>query len=316
MQRLIPVSSKTILWLVAVSGFALFVAAGLYSAVALPGCVACHDQEPFVSGTADAGHPSTECSACHVGAGVVDRVAFGFRVAYHMTLPIIRGEGRDWSVVADGRCLSCHGTVLEQVTSRNGIRIAHVTCSVSSACTDCHAATAHGAAVDWLRVYDMDTCLECHVSESATMCDLCHEGRLESDRITSGIFAITHGAQWQQTHGMGDAFTCTVCHTAANCEKCHGVGLPHTGDFLQGHSEYAVDESARCQTCHEPRFCDDCHGLEMPHSMAFTRDHADAAEKDGSLCLRCHADPDCTECHETHVHPGGAIGSLDPGGGR
>ncbi len=287
----------------------LVVGATTYSALALPGCVSCHDDTELVSATAEAPHADVACTSCHVGDAPGDRASFGFRQVFHMTVPLVSGEGRGWESVPDHRCVTCHDDVYDDVTGE-GIRIAHLTCAEGSDCTDCHSATAHGAATTWVRTYDMDTCLDCHVSQNLTDCDLCHEGRRPDDRITTGVFSITHGPSWEQTHGMGDAANCTACHTAAACERCHGAGLPHEADFISEHSEIAQLDNAQCESCHEPRFCDDCHGLEMPHTDAFTRGHAEAAVTNEDLCRRCHADPDCTECHVTHVHPGGAIGTL------
>jgi hypothetical protein len=296
MQRVSPAIRRTILWLVAVVPAVLLVF-GVYNAGALPGCKGCHDEATFVAGTRNSAHADVDCIACHVGTAPADRVSFGFREAFHMTLPVLRGTGRDWQAVPDSRCLTCHEAIQDTVTTSGGIRIAHASCALDSLCSDCHSTTAHGAATSWVRVYDMETCLACHVSKASTKCDLCHEGRLPSNRVTSGVFAITHGPQWQKTHGMGNATTCTVCHTAANCEKCHGAGLPHGVGFLKEHSGFATSKAARCRSCHEPRFCSDCHGLTMPHTTAFTRGHAADAKKDAALCKRCHADPDCTKCH-------------------
>jgi len=49
----------------------------------------------------------------------------------------------------------------------------------------------------------------------------------------------------------------------------------------------------------------------MPHPKRFTRTHAKAAGSDSALCRRCHVSTDCTTCHEKHIHPGGAVGSLE-----
>jgi len=316
MSRVSPGARRAILWIVLIVPICLLVAGGIYSTVALPGCVSCHDDAAFVAATEQSPHADVECTSCHVGTALGDRVAFGFREAYHMVLPVVGGSARDWAEVPDDRCLACHDAVEKGVTTSNGISIKHSSCAVDSECADCHSSTAHGSEVSWVRVYDMETCLGCHVTESSTECDLCHEGRLPSDRVTSGVFAITHGPDWQQTHGMGDASSCTVCHTAATCEKCHGVGLPHGKDFIGEHSGYATSDDAQCDTCHEPKFCSDCHGIEMPHPQEFTRDHAAAATENEALCTRCHADPDCTLCHETHIHPGGAIGTLGTESGQ
>ncbi len=316
MKHVSPATRRAILWVLAVVPLALVLGSVVYNATALPGCVSCHDEVNFVAGTEASAHTEVTCASCHVGTTVADRLAFGMRESFHMALPLIGGEGRDWSAVPDARCLACHEKVEQQVVSANGLRISHTDCAVESECSDCHSTTAHGDATSWVRVYDMETCLECHVSKASTECNLCHEGRLPANRVKSGVFAITHGPEWEKTHGMGAATTCTACHTAANCEKCHGAGLPHAVGFVKKHAEVATSTTARCQTCHEPAFCSDCHGLEMPHPTTFTRNHAEPAETNANLCKRCHAEPDCSGCHETHVHPGGAIGTLGSGGGQ
>ncbi|MHB1322818.1 MAG: hypothetical protein ACYCXZ_00545 [Coriobacteriia bacterium] len=318
MQRAPSPAARRWLIVLTAAGAALVIAAAgsiVYGATAETGCASCHDGEPFVAGTAAAPHAGISCAACHMGSAPVDRLSFGFRRVFHMTIPLMSGEGRGWEEVPDARCSACHGQIAEAPSVSNGLSMAHATCTEGLACTDCHSTTGHGAAISMPRVYDMETCLACHVSMSSTDCGLCHEGQLPSDRITSGTFAITHGPQWRETHGMGDATTCQACHSAASCEKCHGAGLPHGAGFVQDHAGYAASENAQCGTCHEQRFCSDCHGLEMPHPREFTRKHSAEAEANESLCVRCHAAPDCTQCHETHVHPGGAIDAGARGDG-
>jgi hypothetical protein len=290
-----------------------------YVTVTLPGCVACHSKGTFGTATAAARHTDVACTSCHVSSSLTGRIAFGLQETFHMVVPIVSGDGREWAKVPDGRCLTCHDDVESKVVTAGGIKIAHSTCDVDAACTDCHSATAHGAATTWVRTYDMNTCLRCHVTEASTACDLCHtEGRRPADRVTAGVFATTHGPQWQKTHGMGDSATCIVCHTAATCAKCHGPGLPHEAKFIKTHPEYALAPTAKCDGCHEKRFCDDCHGLDMPHTASFTAKHA-AASEDKALCDRCHAASDCTVCHVKHIHPGGAVGNFPnrpQGGGQ
>lgn len=310
----VPAQRRKLIWLAVLGPIVLALGAGLYAAAALPGCASCHDAPAFVEATAAGAHAATACHDCHVGVAPGDRLAFGFREVFHMVVPLVSGAGKGWETVPDGRCVFCHDIEAGGATTSGGIRIAHASCAVGSACTGCHSATAHGETVAWVRVYDMETCLACHVSEASTQCDLCHEGRLPANRVTSGVFAITHGADWQRTHGMGNSATCTVCHTAANCEKCHGVGLPHGLGFVSEHADYAASAGAQCAGCHETSFCSGCHGLDMPHPQAFIRGHAAEAVANEALCARCHAAPDCTECHETHVHPGGAVGGLGGGG--
>lgn len=312
-----PATRRTIIIGAVIAVFTVGLAFGVYNAVALPGCVSCHDEGAFGAATRSAAHAGVDCASCHVPDSVTGRFAFGFRQAYHMTVPIVSGRGREWETVPDARCLACHEDVQSATVSANGVRISHALCATDERCSDCHAATAHGGATTWARTYDMETCLGCHVSQGAAECDLCHDGRLPADRVTTGVFAITHGPQWESTHGMGDSATCIACHTAASCEKCHGVGLPHSVKYVERHAADAARPEARCGSCHETStFCDGCHGLPMPHPAGFTEGHAALAEADQRLCDRCHADPDCTRCHEMHVHPGGAIGTLEDGGGE
>lgn len=284
--------------------------AGAYGAASEPGCDSCHDGRAFVSATAAASHAKVACASCHLDAGEGNRLGFGLAHVADAALPA-GDSGRDGAHVPDARCAACHRKVGSGVALSNGIRIAHETCAAERACTDCHSSVAHGTATSWASSYDMETCLACHASEASTACDVCHEGRTRANRVTTGVFATTHGAEWKTTHGMGNAATCSVCHTAASCGKCHGPGLPHKPEFLEEHAEVSASPKARCSTCHERAFCGDCHGLDMPHPKAFTRTHAKAADSDSALCRRCHVTSDCTDCHTKHVHPGGAVGAID-----
>lgn len=289
--------------------FGLLVAHGATSSQ----CDTCHSDPQFVASTELQPHAGVACEECHAPSGEVDRVVFRYRQLFHMASSVMPQQGRAWAQVPDTTCLKCHEAVIAAPTTANSLRIDHAVCAEGSRCTDCHSYTAHGDSTPWLRAYDMETCLGCHATQASSDCSLCHQGRLPQDRIASGTFAVTHGQQWEKTHGMGDSATCSACHTAASCENCHGVGLPHDAGFMQQHSSLSRSEGARCQTCHEKRFCDDCHGLRMPHTNEFTRGHAAQSKDNRTLCARCHAETDCTTCHETHVHPGGAIGTLDIG---
>jgi hypothetical protein len=298
-------------WLSVLLPLTIVLLAGAYCAVALPGCASCHSKPAFVAATKSSPHAKVPCASCHVGPAITDRISFGYRELFGMIVPIAGGDGADLAAVPDPRCVKCHGTIARKVVSSNGIRIAHASCAVGSTCTDCHSTTAHGAATRWVSTYDMETCLKCHVSEASTDCDLCHEGRTRADRVTSGVFATTHGPDWRKTHGMGNTATCTVCHAASSCDKCHGPGLPHDAEFLQTHAEVSRSPQAKCAGCHETAFCTDCHGIQMPHPARFAREHMKPATSDAALCQRCHVKSDCTDCHASHVHPGGAVGSPD-----
>jgi hypothetical protein len=294
---------------------AVVLAAGVFNAIALPGCASCHDKRGFGAATAAAAHAEIACKSCHVPRGVFDRMAFSLRQPITMLVPLVKSPDRDRAAVPDTRCVSCHQEVAGGVMATKGLRINHATCAVGSACSDCHSTTAHGEATTWVRAYSMDQCLTCHASEGQTGCDLCHEGRRPTSRVQAGSFAVTHGPQWQSTHGMGDAATCMACHTQDDCAECHGAGVPHTADFIKTHPASAKNDNAKCDGCHETSFCDSCHATPMPHTSEFVSTHPKTAEQQAALCDRCHADSDCTECHEKHVHPGGAIGSSTSEGG-
>jgi len=302
---------RPLIWLLATLPFALIVIATTYNAVAQPGCTTCHSSDTeFAGATAVAPHSEVACVACHVTPEPLARFAFGFRQLVHMQVPVVSGEGREWASVQDARCLACHKDVDAQVVTARGIRIDHKSCAREAECTDCHSTVAHGSSTSRVRSYDMERCLACHVAEASTECDVCHVEKGRQERVSTGVFAVTHGPNWRTTHGMGDTATCSVCHAADKCEKCHGAGLPHDKEFLAQHAAIAASPAAQCFTCHDDQFCSTCHGTEMPHTKSFTRGHAASAKDDPQLCERCHADPDCTQCHEKHVHPGGAVGTL------
>jgi len=302
---------RFLIWLIILLPLMLGLAGTAYFAIAQPGCATCHERDVrFSAQTRQSAHSNVACVDCHVSPAPLDRFAYGFRQIVHMQLRLVNGKGRDWATVDDARCLVCHKGIESEVVSARGIRIDHANCAVRSPCTDCHSAVAHGSATTWERKYDMETCLECHVSKASTKCDVCHVEKDREARVSTGVFAVTHGANWRTTHGMGNTATCSVCHTAAKCEKCHGVGLPHDKEFMSKHSALASDPAAKCYSCHDRRFCVDCHGTEMPHTREFTRNHIALAKSDPALCKRCHAEPDCTQCHVKHVHPGGAVGGI------
>lgn len=309
-----PSLRRRILWSAAALVVVGVLGLGAYNAVALPGCASCHDRAGFRAATAASPHAKTDCRACHAPAGVVERAGFGLGQTFHMFVPVSRPAVRDAAAVPDSRCLACHAKVEKGVTTSNGIRIDHAVCDKGASCTDCHSTTAHGEATSWVRTYDMDRCLACHVAEKKTACDLCHQGRGPRTRIAAGSFAITHGPQWKTTHGMGDPATCMVCHTPDKCIGCHGPGLPHGADFITTHPTFSKAAGAKCSGCHEQSFCDGCHGTPMPHTAEFTKGHAKLAAATPALCKRCHADSDCTECHTKHIHPGGSVGPTAKGG--
>lgn len=276
-------------------------------------CTTCHSQAEFVAASQATAHASVECLDCHTSGNGLGRMAYATAHLPRL-VPFADRPTRDLAAVSNARCEACHESIFTEPVEANGIRIDHALCTSTAECTQCHSTTAHSTAVTWVRTYDMETCLECHVSDGPANCDKCHEGRPPEDRITTGVFAVTHGENWRETHGMGNSATCSACHTAADCSSCHGPGLPHGEDFIEEHAGYSREPGAQCFDCHETSFCEGCHGLAMPHPRSFVREHSGPAKEDRELCARCHLDSDCIVCHETHVHPGGAVGTL-PGGG-
>lgn len=298
-----------------------FVAAVGAAFVNLPSCESCHSDEDFGASTASSAHADMRCTQCHATGGPIDRLAFATHtVSQRVGLPVGL-DARALAAVPDTTCISCHEAVAETTTESNGIRIAHAECAVGAACSDCHASTAHGDSVSWRRDYSMDACLRCHGQQAGLVdCGTCHVERAKRDRLATGPWTVTHGANWQETHGMGDAYTCAACHQKGYCDRCHGVGLPHDSNFRIEHVSLAQSPEAQCTSCHSQKFCGDCHGTEMPHTSSFVMEHSAIVEEDGdALCKKCHSEQDCATCHVSHVHPGGAIGAAplnSTGGGR
>jgi hypothetical protein len=168
----------------------------------------------------------------------------------------------------------------------------------------------------------MEDCYACHAQRTKkTGCDVCHTGRGQRERTQVGSFRVTHGPNWQSTHGMGRMDSCAACHDDSKCVGCHGAGVPHGGEFLVRHATHSKSKDAKCTTCHRSEFCTDCHAYPMPHTRDFTLDHAKTVEADGKRkCLTCHDEADCIGCHVSHVHPVTIeqIEGMEPrrGGGR
>jgi len=302
-------------WLLVIGVVAVALPVGI-CAVALPACESCHESRDLVGEVTSEAHASAgaTCVDCHVGDSLPERVRFGFYQAYGMVVPILSTADSPAAVVTDLSCQSCHQE-MRGIWTAAGLRIRHDECARGSVCTDCHSNTAHVDDITWPTLYDMDGCLSCHEAEDAfDACDTCHVGRLDRVRPSTGAWAVTHGPDWQRTHGMGDMSTCRACHPADYCAPCHGPGVPHDNRFFSRHGRESLVAGSTCLDCHQATFCDDCHGIEMPHTNEFTREHSSlAAGGAAEACRTCHAESDCSGCHEKHVHPGGAI-SLSPDG--
>ena len=286
----------------------VLVAVGSYFA-ADADCAACHTE--IADTTEHSTHADVECASCHVSQTTLGRTRFGATLLFGMQIHIINTETAPALNVPNSRCTSCHDDL--SGTVGGALKINHLACAEYDQCVKCHVNVGHDADTSVSQALDMFDCLSCHNQTQQTAdCDVCHEGRLPADRIKTGSFAITHGANWQKTHGMGNMAACSSCHTVEKCAECHGVGVPHSYNFQRSHGAYGKSEGAQCETCHTASYCEDCHAIEMPHPAGFKEGHAATVKADGDdLCMTCHAESDCTTCHTMHIHPGGSIGEGD-----
>ncbi len=271
-------------------------------------CVACHQtQANGLHGAA--AHGDLRCYQCHVGSSL-DSLLAAKSDELRMVVSKVGSGSTSFSDarVSRSACLRCHQVVLGEVVSAGGIRIQHETCAVPpQACSDCHSGVFHGHDPYPGRGIAMDRCLLCHDGVDITAaCDTCHEGSGHADRPSTGSWSVTHGPQWENTHGMGELSTCSACHAPNMCEGCHGVPLPHPGGYVNGdHGAEAEQDPTRCVECHSQVFCDDCHGLSMPHDTEFMLKHSTVVKDEGeAVCATCHVLDECSLCHVKHTHPG------------
>ena len=286
----------------------LFAVIFTVTVVALPGCSVCHDSASFQTQTHASAHANVDCVRCHASAGIPHRITYAYTLLMGQVLHLAPTNGGPNTAIPDSTCLSCHEAVMQQQVTANGLSILHAECAKGRMCTDCHSDTAHGTEVKWAKTPTMDECLDCHNTERVrSNCNMCHAPKSEQALFQSGQWAVTHGPDWKQAHGMGDLNTCVACHPANYCVRCHGIPLPHGSGFIRDHPALAFTNRADCTVCHQQSFCDSCHGLPMPHPVGFTPEHPAIVKQQGtSKCLRCHVQQDCTKCHDAHVHPGGA----------
>jgi hypothetical protein len=224
------ISARTVrwaAWLVVLGVLALVLPVGYQTA--LPGtCVHCHDMGPDEGTSVASAHAAVECTSCHAGSTLAERVRFGYHQLFGMRLPLVDLADSVASSVSDSACTGCHGR-FDMVTESSGLRVMHDTCGEGSRCVSCHSPVAHPDAVSWPTTYAMEQCLECHgAREASRSCETCHTGRIKRIIPATGTFPITHGPNWQSTHGMGEMTTCRACHADDFCRPCHGSGVPHT----------------------------------------------------------------------------------------
>lgn len=286
------------------------------AAGSLPGaCGSCHTMRPYAEGLEQTAHTGVGCYDCHLPAGDWDWPAFKMRELFSMYPASIVKAKLDGPATRTSRamCLKCHKDVLEGVTDLNGLRIRHTTCAPANSCDGCHSAVGHGESTRWIAEPAMEDCIGCHRDENAsTNCDMCHVGKTTAQRLTRGSWAITHGPEWQTTHGMGDLRTCDACHDDKKCASCHGIKLPHPKDFGSTHPQAALEVPESCDTCHDrAAFCDACHGVPMPHPDDFLPKHSSLVTTTSDpTCIRCHKESDCNRCHVAHIHPGSTDGTI------
>ena len=289
----------------------LSVLTAAFATVREPNCSGCHTD--VAESHAALPHAEVACISCHGGTSRTGRIAYRLVVMYHMRMPFLPFVG-DTAAVDSTRCTQCHdrGAQPALVASR-GIRINHRACTEGLQCVLCHGGVGHELTERWASQYSMNQCLRCHLRKnvySEAGCEQCHDGQFDPlVRTTRSSFALVHGANWQQTHGMGDLQTCAGCHQSSVCARCHGELVPHDSrTIIAQHGRVAKDPQNQCASCHRQQaFCDGCHGIEMPHPDGFLQEHSTITRKlSQAVCDRCHLTSDCTACHHAHIHPGGA----------
>ena len=303
--------------LYAVAGIALIAVLGLtLTATTDVVCSSCHVMRIYSDGLAEAQHATIDCHSCHSSTPEA-RISLTSNVVTKMIPATLFGAddvSGPGTRIPGGACLSCHAEVMNTVTDTRGIRIDHASCvSETGACDACHTTATHGEAARWPRQIVMEECTICHVENGASIeCDICHQGKLQSERLARGPWRVTHGPEWQTTHGAGTLDACRTCHPPNYCTDCHGLELPHPASFGLVHGTAAIGLKDTCEDCHDRQdFCDACHGAKMPHPASFLPDHpeiADGYEDEG--CLSCHRQVDCDNCHILHTHPGNTRGTL------
>lgn len=264
-----------------------------------PACRPCHPSAPVLDA-----HRAVPCYSCHSEPGPLARAArLVLDASYALSGPVARPVE---APVPSAACESCHAEAVSEAVFADGIRMSHRTCvGRAAACTDCHSDVAHGR-IGADRAVSMDRCSRCHDGTTAPKdCDSCHYGE-PTRRDALNAWAVTHGRNRHQTHGMGDLRTCAICHQPEDCGSCH-LPVPHGSAWPTRHGDVAVDKGRdACLACHVRELCDACHGIEMPHPAGWLPDHPkEVAQTDvDRRCKNCHAESDCRDCHVRHVHPG------------
>lgn len=303
------------IWYGAISVLLLLVVIGALSSAAAVNprfCAACHAQT--TAKLAASPHASLDCDACHRSQGTLGLMENRLWVAGMVVQAPIEAltPGSAGAARVDSkRCKECHVRQLGATFERNGVRMNHAApVRENWSCQRCHRDVGHPEQAKSVAVYSMGTCLQCHNSGTATLsaCKICHVDDLSpsAKRFTGTSWKVTHGPNWQKTHGMGDLPTCKACHAPDYCVGCHKMEIPHPAGFMTSHGEVVLTKGSQdCEGCHAKSACEGCHGMPMPHPSGFAVNHKLTVEKDGKKpCERCHAKSSCDGCHERHIHPG------------
>ena len=303
---------------------ATVLAVGAGAAVRLVECSVCHTMRPYAAAHGETRHASIECAVCHVTGGVLGLPADGVRALRWLVAEPF-ADGVHPMRTGDASCRGCHDEMLSQTVVAS-VRVRHSDFD-ETACGTCHGGTAHPLGSRWHIGPQMDDCLTCHRVSLTNVgaCDVCHPVEAtRSAREGTTAWRASHGAGWQQAHGMGDLSGCPACHAPSTCERCHGVGLPHPPTWSRAHgTDLADDVREACGTCHQSEWCAACHGVEMPHPDGFLPVHGPQADEAGlTACERCHDAAQCDACHYFSSHPNfpsvgmTAFGRGEFGGGR
>lgn len=250
-------------------------------------------------------HASLECSRCHMIGGVAGVIPDGLEMGRMATGMLLGHRPSPSAFISDASCRACHERVLRTTVRSGGIAIRHEDL-LAVPCVECHAGTGHQLSRRVYATTQMEDCTSCHKVDARNTgaCDLCHVEGERGTRDEATAWRVSHGPDWQRTHGMGNLDSCADCHQRDACVKCHGTMIPHPGDWPSTHGVDAVSDDRTCLKCHEKTWCTDCHVVAMPHAEGFLRVHGPAADESGrATCLRCHDGATCDNCHYRSSHP-------------
>lgn len=293
-------------------GFALAILLFVLSAsyyVSKPSmCAYCHPKEANYHTLPKASHYKVSCKACHQKSGFIGAL-LGQASQARMIVTYLLGtyESPIRATVENAGCANCHEKQIENLITKNGIRVSHREFVAEGAkCTDCHNTIPHDKVVPVKNTPSSDRCAGCHNDSTASSrCSMCHVDTVSMKHIAGSPWATSHGPSWGKTHGMTNLNTCGKCHDKSFCKNCHKIELPHPYGWQEDHRSVAKQLPDACQVCHRRSFCTDCHRIEMPHPSSFLPNHKNGVHRLGKkVCLRCHFENNCVDCHASHIHPG------------